>query len=168
MKNLSFDIITLIMEEEIKKLNEIADFFNRINKKIILLNLINKAKAEYDKSDFKEGKNTLLEAYNIDKNNSAVLRGLGNLELFEKNFDKSIEFYTEAIENSDNKEIEYTLIGMAYYLQDKLDEALKYFNLAIDENENYTSAYEGRNQTMLENHLKIIDLQEGLENYFRK
>ena len=37
----------------------------------------------------------------------------------------------------------------------KLDEAVKYFNLAIDANDNYDKAYEGRNQAMLENHLKI-------------
>ena len=63
------------------------------------------------------------------------------------------------------KEIEYTLIGMAYYLQDKLDDAVEYFNLAIDANDNYDKAYEGRNQAMLENHLKIIDLPERAD-YF--
>ena len=50
--------------------------------------------------------------------------------------------------------------------EDKLDEAVKYFNLAIDENDDYSSAYEGRNQAMLENHLKIIDLQDSLKKYF--
>ena len=39
-------------------------------------------------------------------------------------------------------------------------------NLAIDENEDYTSAYKGRNQAMLENHVKILDLQESLKKYF--
>ena len=55
---------------------------------------------------------------------------------------------------------------MVYYLQEKLDDAVQYFNLAIDENEDYTSAYEGRNQAMLENHVKILDLQESLKKYF--
>jgi len=55
---------------------------------------------------------------------------------------------------------------MAYYLQDKLDEAVENFNLAIDKNDNYTQAYEGRNQAMLENHVKILDLQESLKKYF--
>ena len=58
------------------------------------------------------------------------------------------------------------VIGMAYYLQDKLDEAVENFNLAIDKNDNYTQAYEGRNQAMLENHVKILDLQESLKKYF--
>ena len=57
---------------------------------------------------------------------------------------------------------------MAYYLQDKLDEAIKYFNLAIENNEEYTDAYDGRNQAMLENHLKIMDLQESLKKYIKK
>ena len=43
---------------------------------------------------------------------------------------------------------------------------VEYFNYAIDENDNYDKAYEGRNQAMLENHLKIIDLQEALKKYF--
>ena len=59
-----------------------------------------------------------------------------------------------------------TLIGMIHYLTEELDEAVKYFNLAIDTNDDYTAAYEGRNQAMLENHLKIIDLQETLKKYF--
>ena len=155
------------MKEEINKLNELADFFKRINKRVLLYTLVNKAKAEYDKCNFQDSKQNLEEAYKVDKNDPTVLRGLGNLELFNKNFDKAIDFYNKALEYSEKKEVEYTLLGMAYYLQDKLDDALHYFNSAIDENDSYTSAYEGRNQTMLENHLKIIDLQEGLENYFR-
>ena len=48
--------------------------------------------------------------------------------------------------------------GRRYY------ENTAYFN--FDENEDYTSAYEGRNQAMLENHVKILDLQESLKKYF--
>ena len=55
---------------------------------------------------------------------------------------------------------------MVYYLEDRLDEAVENFNLAIDENDSYTKAYEGRNQAMLENHVKILDLQEALKKYF--
>ena len=38
------------MEEEINKLNELADYFNRLNKRVLLFNLVSKAKAEYDTS----------------------------------------------------------------------------------------------------------------------
>ena len=88
------------------------------------------------------------------------------MKQFQKDFDSAIEFYTKALEYSQTKEIEYTLIGMAYYLQDELDEAVENFNFAIDENENYDPAYEGKNQAMLENHVKILDLQESLKKYF--
>ena len=62
--------------------------------------------------------------------------------------------------------MEYSLLGTIYYLQENLDEAVKYFNLAIDANDDYDAAYEGRNQAMLENHLKILDLQDSLKKYF--
>ena len=85
---------------------------------------------------------------------------------FRKEYNKALEYFTKALEFSDSKEIEYTLIGMVYYLEDKLDDAVENFNRAIDINENYTQAYEGRNQAMLENHVKILDLQESLKKYF--
>ena len=154
------------MADELKHLQEISGFFKRMNVKIKLLGLINKAKEEYDKFDFSSCSNSLDEAYRLDPNNPVVLRGLGCLKQFEKNYDKAIEYYQKALEHSDMKEVEYTLIGMVYYLQDKLDDAVQYFNLAIDENEDYTSAYEGRNQVILENHVKILDLQESLKKYF--
>lgn len=154
------------MEEELKKLNQISDFFKKMNNKVRLLDLIESAKIEYDKYNYDSAKNLLLDAYNINAENAVVLRGLGCVEQFENNFDGAIEYFKKALEFSEKKEVEYTLIGMAYYLQDKLDDAVNYFNLAIDENDSYDKAYEGRNQAMLENHLKIIDLQEALKKYF--
>lgn len=154
------------MEEEIKHLNEISARFRKMSAKIKLLTLINKAKEEYDRFDFSQGLETLEEALKIDPQNPVVLRGIGCMKQFQKDFEGAIEFYTKALEYSQTKEIEYTLIGMAYYLQDKLDEAVENFNFAIDENENYDPAYEGKNQAMLENHVKILDLQESLKKYF--
>ena len=154
------------MEEEIKHLNEISARFKRMSAKIKLLTLINKAKEVYDRFDFSQGLETLEEALKLDPENPVVLRGIGCMKQFQKDFDSAIEFYTKALEYSQTKEIEYTLIGMAYYLQDELDEAVENFNFAIDENENYDPAYEGKNQAMLENHVKILDLQESLKKYF--
>lgn len=154
------------MENEIKKLNDIAARFRRMSAKIKLLSLINKAKEEYDRYDYSSGLQTLEEAYKIDPKNPVVLRGIGCMKHFHGDFETAIEYYKKALEFSAAKEVEYTLIGMSYYLQDKLDDAVKNFNLAIDENQNYDSAYEGRNQAMLENHIKILDLQESLKKYF--
>ena len=154
------------MSEEEHKLNELSDFFKRMSNKIKLVKLITQAKNEYDKYDLKSGYKALEEAYRLDKTNPTILRGFGCFKQAEGNYEEAIEFFKKALEYSSAKEVEYSLIGMAYYLQEKLDEAVKYFNLAIDANDNYDKAYEGRNQAMLENHLKIIDLQESLKKYF--
>lgn len=138
-----------------------------MNRKVLLLSLLDKAQSEYDKYDFESGEKTLLEAYKLEPKNPSVLRGLGCIEQFGKSdYEKALEYFFKALEFSKQKEVEYTLIGMVYYFEENLDDAVKYFNLAIDENDDYTSAYEGRNQAMLENHLKIIDLQESLKKYF--
>ncbi len=154
------------MSEEEQKLNELSDFFKRMSNKIKLVKLITQAKNEYDKYDLKSGYKALEESYRLDKTNPTVLRGFGCFKQAEGNYEEAIEFFKKALEYSSAKEVEYSLIGMAYYLQEKLDEAVEYFNLAIDANDNYDKAYEGRNQAMLENHLKIIDLQESLKKYF--
>ena len=154
------------MSEEEQKLKELSDFFKRMSNKIKLVKLITQAKNEYDKYDLKSSYKALEEAYRLDKTNPTILRGFGCFKQAEGNYEEAIEFFKKALEYSSAKEVEYSLIGMAYYLQEKLDEAVEYFNLAIDANDNYDKAYEGRNQAMLENHLKIIDLQESLKKYF--
>ena len=153
-------------------MSEIADYFikfaenfKRLNSKLLLLKLLDKAKAEYDSLDFISGKKSLEEALKFDENNPVTLRGLGCIAQFEGEIEKAIQYFKKALENSHKKEIEYTLLGMAYYLEDELEEAISCFNKAIDENDNYTQAYEGRNQAMLEHHLKIVDLQEALKKY---
>ena len=153
------------MTDELQHLQEITKFLKRVNAKVKLVALIKKAKLEYDRYDYKSGFATLEEAYKLAPENPTVLRGLGCIKQFNKEYDKALEYFYKALEFSDSKEIEYTLIGMVYYLEDKLDEAVENFNLAIDANDDYTQAYEGRNQAMLENHVKILDLQEALKKY---
>ncbi len=152
--------------EDFSELKNIAKRLKQMSAKVKLIALLNKAKAEYDRYDYESGLETLQEAYELSPSNPTVLRGLGCMKQFSQNYEEAITYFNKALEFSESKEIEYTLIGMAYYLQDKLDDAIKYFNLAIDENEDYDSAYEGRNQAMLENHIKILDLQETLKKYF--
>ena len=155
------------MSEESDKLNKIAEYLRRINSKVLLLRLINQAKAEYDKYDYKAGKQSLLKALKLNDKNPLVYRGLGCVEQFSGNYDKAEEYFNLALKYSDNKEIEYTLIGMVYYIQNKLEEAVEYFNEAINCNDNYISAYDARNQAMLEHHLNILDLQESFEKSFK-
>lgn len=150
------------MSEAENKLNELSSFFRRISAKVKLINLIERAKIEYDKCNLDFSLENLEKAYQLDSQNATILRGLGCVNQALGNIDKAIEYYKKAVEVSTKKEVEYSLLGAIYYLQDNLDEAVKYFNLAIEANDNYDVAYEGRNQAMLENHLKVIDLQEAL------
>lgn len=154
------------MTEEVEKLNEISDFFRRINTKIVLLRFLKNAKSEYDKYNFELSRRNLIEAYFIDKKNPVIYRGLGCINQFKGKWNSAIRYFNIALKYSNKKEIEYTLLGMAYYFQRKLDDAIIYFNLAIDANDDYNPAYEGKNQSLLENHLKIIDLQETLKKQF--
>ena len=154
------------MSDELDLLYYIANFFKRVNAKLTLMELLSNAKKAYDKYDFISGKEALLEALQLEPRNPVTLRGLGCIEQYYARFDEAINYYKLALQYSTKKEIEYTLLGTVYYMLDKLDTAIEYFNMAIKLNDNYTEAYEGRNQAMLENHLQIIDVQEMLKKYF--
>ena len=154
------------MADEVEKLEEIAAGFKKMTARIKLVKLITKAKQEYDRFDYEKSFNNLEEALRLEPQNPAILRGLGCIHQFRKEYDMALEYYNKALEFSDKKEVEYTLIGIIYYIQGGLDDAVRSFNLAIDCNDDYENAYEYRNQAMLENHLKIVDLQEALKKYF--
>ena len=148
--------------EELNKLNDIRTQIKRINSKFKLLTLIKKAKDEYAKNNHADCLKTCKEILKTDVKNSIALRGMGCVMQSQGNYAKALEYYTLALENSERKEIEYTLIGTIYYLEDDFDNAIENYNKAIDINDNYDKAYEGRNQAILENHIKIIDLQDQL------
>ena len=154
------------MSDKFDTLNKITEHIKRINSKMLLLQLIIKAKSEYEKYDYDSGRRSLIEAYLIDKKRAVVLRGLGCINQFRGKYEVASRYFKRALKYSDKKEVEYALLGVLYYIQDKLDEAIKYFNLAIDCNDDYEYAYEGRNQAMLENHIKIADLQDSLKKIF--
>jgi len=148
--------------KDIEKLNNLSAHMRRVSKKVKLLNLLRSAKEEYESNNFDDCIKICEEALEQNPNNSAALRGLGcSMQALGK-YDKAVEYYKKALDFSENKEIEYTLLGTVYYLEDKFEDALKYYNLAIDSNEDYDPAYEGKNQTMLEQHLQITDLQDSL------
>ncbi len=154
------------MSDKDKIIKEITDSIQRINSKFMLLKLITEAKYEYDKYDYEAGRRSLIEAYLIDKKSPVVLRGLGCINQYKGKYNLAEKFFKKALRYSEKKEVEYTLLGVLFYVQNKLDEAIKYFNLAIDSNDDYDYAYEGRNQALLENHIRISDLQDSLKNMF--
>ena len=124
------------MSEEVEKLENLAEYFRRLKSKILLLKLIKQAKQEYDKYNYKESRKSLIEAFLIDIKNPTVLRGLGCIKQFSGKWNSAIRYFNMALKYSDKKEVEYTLLGMVYYLQSNLDKALEYFNLAIEKNDN--------------------------------
>ena len=154
------------MYDKFDTINEITEHIRRLNSKILLLKLIIRAREEYEKYDYEAGRRSLIEAYMIDKKRAVVLRGLGCINQFMGKYEVAAKYFKKALRYSNKKEVEYTLLGVLYYIQDRLGEAIEYFNLAIDNNDDYEYAYEGRNQAMLENHIKIADLQDSLKRNF--
>lgn len=146
----------------INNLEKIKSKIKDFNIKIKFISLLEKARNEFEQNKYSDCIESCKKILAKDSKNSTALRGIGCALQAMENNEKAIEYYSKALENSKTKEIEYTLIGTVYYQMDDLDKAIKYFNLAIDANNDYDEAYEGRNQAMLENHLKIIDLQDSL------
>ena len=149
-------------KEDIKKLEDISKKIKSLNVKIKFLSLLEKAKLEFEQNKLQDCENTCLEILKTDVENSVALRGLGCVMQAKGEIKKALEYYNKALKYSKNKEIEYTLIGTIYYNEENLEKAIEYYNLAIDVNDNYDLAYEGRNQSLLENHLQILDLQDSL------
>lgn len=149
-------------EQDYQKLKELGSYFRRMNGKIKLLGLLKKAKEEYDQNKFKDCIVTCKKALATDPKNAIALRGLGCAMQAIGNYKQALKFYLQALETSSNKEIEYTLIGTLYYNENNYNEAIKYYNLAIDVNDSYDPAYDGKNQSILENHLQILDMQDAL------
>ena len=148
--------------EEADRIKEISQTIKRINQKFRLLKLLRLAKEEYDRNNYEGCVDNCLRLLEINPENPVALRGLGCAMQSLCKPDEAIRCYEEALKYSDRKEIEYTLLGTIYYIQNNLDEALKYYNLAIESNDDYEPAYEGRNQAMLEQHLMLVDLQDEL------
>lgn len=148
--------------EELKKIKDITKSINKINQRFKLLKLLRTAKEEYEKNNYEKCIENCLKILETNPENPIALRGLGCSNQSLGRFDEAADYYKKALKYSEKKEIEYTLLGTIYYIQNNFDDALKYYNLAIDVNDSYEPAYDGRNQTMLENHLWLADLQDEL------
>ena len=140
----------------------------KINSKIKLLTLINKAKIEFDKNNYAGAASICEDILSDNPHNALALRCLGCVMQNIGNKEDAINYYKKALKYSDNKEIEYTLLGTIHYLDNELDDAIRYYNLAIDTNDDYDTAYEGRNQAILERHIEIVELQDLLSKQFFK
>lgn len=147
---------------DFEKLKQIKSSLKKLNEKVKLIALLERAKFEFDKNNNQECERFCEEILNSQPNNAIALRGLGCVKQANGEFKQAISYYKQALKFSNNKEIEYTLLGTIYYNEDNLEKAIEYYNKAIEYNDDYYMAYEGRNQSMLEYKLKIIDLQDSL------
>ena len=149
-------------EKEFQKLKSLSISFRKLTGKVKLLSLLEKAKNEYEQNKLQDCEQTCKNILKKHPNNSSALRGLGCIFQAKGDSKNATKYYLKALEVSEKKEIEYTLIGTVYYNENNFEEAIKYYNLAIEANDEYDSAYDGRNQSMLENHLQILDMQDSL------
>ena len=106
-------------DEEFEKLKEYGGYFRKINGKIKLLSLLRKAKAEYNQSKLSDCLSTCKKILAQDPKNPAALRGIGCVMQSMGNNHQAVKFYKQALELSENKEIEYTLIGTIFYNEKK-------------------------------------------------
>lgn len=151
-----------MQEKDLEQLKEMAKSLKRYSGKIKLISLLEKARLEYESNNFSSCEQSCKNVLEMDPQNAVALRGLGCVSQAAGDYKNAEKYYNKALKTSLNKEIEYTLIGNLYYMQENLEKALEFYNLAIEANDDYDKAYEGRNQAMLERHLKIIDLQDSL------
>ncbi len=149
-------------DKDLEKLKEIGSSLRRLNGKVKLIGLLERAKFEYEQNKLNDCEETCREILKTEPENPIALRGLGCVFQSKNDNKNALKYYEKALEFSENKEIEYTLIGTVYYNQDDLEKAIEYYNRAIDINDDYDLAYEGKNQSMLERHLQILDLQDNL------
>lgn len=149
-------------EKDIEKLRRLSSSLHRLNGRIKLIGLLERAKSEYEQNKLTDCEETCRKILKTEPENPIALRGLGCVFQSKNDNRNALKYYKKALEYSKNKEIEYTLIGTIYYNKDHLEKAIEYYNKAIDINDDYNPAYEGKNQSMLEKHLQILDLQDSL------
>ena len=147
---------------DLQKLHSLSSYFRRINAKIKLLSLLNRAKLAYEQNNYSECLESCRNILEDDFNNPIALRAIGCVMQSIGDNEKALEYYNKALNFSKNKEIEYTLIGTIYYNENDFEKAIEYYNMAIDVNDSYELAYDKRNQSMLENHVHILDIQDEL------
>lgn len=149
-------------DDDFQKLKNISSSLKKLNAKIKLLALLERAKSAYEENKLSECESNCREILKSDSKNAVALRGLGCVFQSKGDNKNAIKYYLQALEASERKEIEYTLLGTVYYNEKNFEEAIKYYNLAIDANDNYDDAYEGRSQSILERHLEVLDMQDSL------
>ena len=116
-------------EQDIEKLRSISNSLQRLNSKVKLLALLEKAKKEFDSHNYSDCEKYCNEILKKDSKNSIALRGLGCVMFISGNSKKALEYYKMGAD-SGNVEA-YNYLG-EYYRNNNDAESYKYHKLAAD------------------------------------
>ena len=78
-------------EQDFQKLKNIKTNLQKLNTKVKLIGLLNKAKNEYEQNKLEECQNTCIKILKTDPENSSALRGLGCVMQAKGNNKKALE-----------------------------------------------------------------------------
>jgi tetratricopeptide (TPR) repeat protein len=108
-------------------LSECLRYYPHYSNAYVALGFAHSMLAEYEKA-----KDNFLRAIEIDPGNSYALRNLGGIYGKENNYEKAIECFERSFSiNQEDQQAAYGL-GYTYFHIGKLNEADKYFKIAID------------------------------------
>lgn len=101
-----------------------------------------KAKNIDKTTDFSLAKKYLKQSLGLDSRNKDAYKLLGTIYEINCEFEHARKWYRKALfEDIDNSFEFYGLIANTYFKEKRYDNALKYYNRAIDNNKNYISSY---------------------------
>lgn len=101
-----------------------------------------KSQLSFLQQDSEESIKYLEKSIELDKKNKLSYRLIGQIYEQSKNFEYARIWYKKALfENIENISEFYGFIAYTYFEESRLDDAIKYYRRAIDDNKNYISAY---------------------------
>lgn len=101
-----------------------------------------KAQISLKESDFDKSIRYLTESIDLEKQDKAAYRLLGQIYEQLKQFEHARTWYRKALfEEIDNPSEFYEFIALTYFKENRLDDAKKYYQRSIDSNKNDISAY---------------------------
>lgn len=82
-----------------------------------------------------------------DEHRSKILNNLGNLYLIQKNYDRALEYFNQALENNPNMTEVHFNLGIVYTNKGLFDKALKSYAKVIEQNPDFPKAKQYYEQT---------------------
>ena len=95
-----------MLNRDIEKMQSLAEKIRKLNGKIKLISLLDKAHQEYEQSNYKECENTCKKILETQPNNFVALRGLGCVAQNKGDYELALEYYNKSLKTSLKKEID--------------------------------------------------------------